>query len=208
MTTLPLPSTFAPRNAPTLRLVAMSAEAASDVELVARCARGDDRALGLLYDRHGGPAFGLAVRILRDAALAEDAVQEAFMGVWRDAARFDRSRASASTWILSLVHHKAVDLVRRERARPADPTESVPDRAAPGDVVDDVDRAFERERIDVALERLPAAQREVLELAYFGGFSQSELAERLGEPIGTVKSRTHTALGRLRALLAPTETRP
>lgn len=174
----------------------------ADASLIARCAAGDDGALATLYDRYGRSAYGLALRIVRDASLAEDAVQEGFLAVWRGAARFDPARAKASTWLLSLVHHKAVDLVRREEARPANPTAELPETAAADDVPRTVLDDLERRRIDVALDLLPVPQREVLVLAYFNGLTQSELAERLGEPLGTIKSRTHAALARLRTLLA------
>jgi RNA polymerase sigma-70 factor, ECF subfamily len=180
----------------------MSPGELSDASLIARCAAGDDSALAALYDRYGRSAYGLALRIVRDASLAEDAVQEGFLAVWRGAARFDAARAKASTWLLSLVHHKAVDLVRREEARPAHPAAELPETVAADDVPRTVLEGLERRRIDVALDRLSPPQREVLSLAYFEGLSQSELSDRLGEPLGTIKSRTHAALARLRDLLA------
>ena len=154
----------------------------SDEALVALVARGDETALAELYDRVGRVAYGLAFRVLRDDRLAEDAVQEAFLAVWRTAAAFRAERAKASTWILTLVHRRAVDLVRREERRRAEPLDD--DDARRGD-----DRARPRRRPGSgssatasrrALRQLPDAQREAIELAYYGGFSQSELAERLG----------------------------
>ena len=175
----------------------------SDEALVALVARGDEDALAELYDRVGRIAYGLALRILRDERHAEDAVQEAFLQVWRSAATFRPERAKASTWVLTLVHRRAVDLVRREERRQADP---LTDEAAT--TVQDsaqTDEAawlrFERERVQTALKQLPDLQREALELAYYGGFSQSELAERLGVPLGTIKSRMFAGLARLRELL-------
>lgn len=182
-------------------LYRVSASEISDGGLVARCAAGDEAALAALYDRHAGAAYGLAVRVARNVGLAEDAVQEGFLGVWRSARRFDQERGNARTWILSLVHHKAVDLVRREAARRSDPSDNVPERAGDTDVPAEALASFERGRIMVALDRLTPAQREVLTLAYFDGLTQPELATRLGEPLGTIKSRTHAALGRLRAIL-------
>jgi RNA polymerase sigma-70 factor (ECF subfamily) len=182
--------------------IRMASRELSDASLIARCAAGDDGALASLYDRYGRAAYGLALRIVRDPALAEDAVQEGFLAAWRGAARFDAARAKASTWLLSLVHHKAVDLVRREEARPAQPTADVPEGAAGDDVPGTVLHGFERRRIDAALDRLSTPQREVHVPAYFDGLTQTELADRLGEPLGTIKSRTHTALARLRVLLA------
>jgi RNA polymerase sigma factor (sigma-70 family) len=174
----------------------------SDEALVALVARADEGALAELYDRVGRIAYGLALRVLRDERHAEDAVQEAFLQVWRSAATFRAERAKASTWILTLVHRRAVDLVRREERRQADP---LTDDSVAGIAPDDTDEAawlrFERERMQAALKQLPDMQREALELAYYGGFSQSELAERLGVPLGTIKSRMFAGLARLRELL-------
>jgi RNA polymerase sigma-70 factor (ECF subfamily) len=175
----------------------------SDEALVALVARGDDAALGELYDRVGGIAYGLALRVLRDERLAEDAVQEGFLAVWRSAAAFRAERAKASTWILTLVHRRAVDLVRREERRRAEPlSEELTAGAGATEATDEAAwLRFERERVQAALQQLPDVQREALELAYYGGFSQSELAERLGVPLGTIKSRMFAGLARLRELL-------
>jgi RNA polymerase sigma-70 factor (ECF subfamily) len=163
-------------------------------------ARSQETALAELYDRYGRPAYGLALRVLRDEALAEDAVQEAFLGVWRTASRFVPERGTASTWILTLVHRRAVDLVRREQRRRTDPLESAAEPGA-GSVDDEAWLRLQRERVQHALRQLPDQQREALELAYYGGFTQSELAERLGLPLGTIKSRVFAGLARLRELL-------
>ncbi|HVR12475.1 MAG TPA: sigma-70 family RNA polymerase sigma factor [Gaiellaceae bacterium] len=175
----------------------------SDEALVALVARDDEDALAELYDRVGRTAYGLALRVLRDERHAEDAVQEAFLQVWRSAATFRPERAKASTWILTLVHRRAVDLVRREQRRQAEPLTD--DAAGAAVAAEQTDEAawlrFERERVQTALKRLPDLQRETLELAYYGGFSQSELAERLGVPLGTIKSRMFAGLARLRELL-------
>ncbi len=174
----------------------------SDEALVALVARGDERALAELYDRVGRVAFGLAFRVLRDDRLAEDAVQEAFLAVWRTAAAFRPERAKASTWILTLVHRRAVDLVRREERRRAEPLDDEARDAATTDSAEtEAWAGFERDRVQTALKTLPDAQREAIELAYFGGFSQSELAARLGQPLGTIKSRMFAGLARLRELL-------
>jgi RNA polymerase sigma factor (sigma-70 family) len=176
----------------------------SDEALVALIARGEDTALAELYDRFGRPAYGLALRVLRDRALAEDAVQDAFLTVWRSAARFVPERAKASTWILTLVHRRAVDVVRREDRRRAESLDEA--RAETGEASDEAAwLKLERERVQAALRRLPDQQREALELAYYGGFTQSELAERLGQPLGTIKSRMFGGLARLRELLADPE---
>lgn len=174
----------------------------SDEAVVALVARSDEDALAELYDRFGRVAYGLARRVLRDDKLAEDAVQEGFLSAWRNADRFMPERAKASTWLLTFVHRRAVDLVRREDRRRAEPlvdsTEPTPVESAE----DDAWLRFERERVQHALRQLPDQQREALELAYYGGFTQTELAERLGQPVGTIKSRMFTGLARLRELLA------
>jgi RNA polymerase sigma-70 factor (ECF subfamily) len=173
----------------------------SDEALVLMAARSEESALAELYDRYGRSAYGLALRVLRDATLAEDAVQEAFLTLWRTAAQFVPERSKASTWILTLVHRRAVDTVRHEQRRRADTLDHAPEPASPGGVDEDAWLRLQRERVQEALRTLPDSQREALELAYYGGFSQSELAERLGEPIGTIKSRMFNGLARLRELL-------
>ena len=180
----------------------------SDEALVALVARGDETALGELYDRVGRVAYGIAFRVLRDDRLAEDAVQEGFLAVWRSAATFRAERAKASTWIVTLVHRRAVDLVRREERRRTEPLD-LEQRDAPdpvGSAEEEAWLGFERERVQRLLRMLPDAQREALELAYYGGYSQAELAERLGVPLGTIKSRMFAGLSRLRELLDDTET--
>lgn len=172
----------------------------SDEALIALAAQGEEPALAALYDRYGRVAYGLALRVLRDAALAEDAVQEAFLAVWRSAHRYIPERSKASTWILTFVHRRAVDLVRREERRRADQLTDV-ESVVGGMVDEEAWLRLERERVQAALRQLPDHQREAIELAYYGGFTQSELAERLGQPLGTIKSRMFTGLARLRELL-------
>jgi RNA polymerase sigma-70 factor, ECF subfamily len=174
----------------------------TDEALLSLVASADDEALAELYDRFGGVAYGLALRILRDEALAQDAVQEAFLAVWRSADRFLAERARASTWILTLVHRRAVDLVRREDRRRGEPLESAPEPMAPKGVEEQATLGFQRRVVQEALRRLPPEQREALELGYYGGLTQAELAERLGQPLGTIKSRMFAGLARLRELLA------
>jgi RNA polymerase sigma-70 factor (ECF subfamily) len=173
----------------------------SDEQVLEAIGRGDDDALGVLYDRFGRLAFRLAFRILRDRALAEDAVQEAFLAVWRSADAYKRERAKPSTWILTVVHRRAVDLVRREQIRRGEPLEVAPELVA-GPADEDAVLRDRRAAVQAALTELPGEQRQALELAYYGGLTQSELAERLGVPLGTVKSRMFAGLGRLRELLA------
>lgn len=175
----------------------------SDEALVALVARSDDDALAELYDRFGRAAYGLALRVVRDPDLAQDAVQEAFLAVWRSAGRFVAERAKASTWILTLVHRRAVDLVRREEPRRAEPLESASQPSVEG-AEEQAWLRLRRTRVQEALRKLPDQQREAIELAYYGGFTQSELAARLGEPLGTIKSRMFAGLARLHELLAET----
>lgn len=176
----------------------------SDEAIVALVARSEELALAELYDRYCDAAHSLARRVVRDSSLADDVVQEAFLSVWRGAARFVPEKATAATWLMTLVHRRAVDLVRREQRRRAD---SLPDdlderRAdGAGSASDVVWLRLERERVQEALRRLPDAQRELLELAYYGGFTQVELAERLGRPLGTIKSQMYAGLSQLRELI-------
>jgi RNA polymerase sigma-70 factor (ECF subfamily) len=174
----------------------------SDEALLSLVASSDDQALAELYDRYGSVAYSLALRVLRDEALAQDAVQEAFLGIWRSADRFLAERAKASTWILTLVHRRAVDIVRREERRRGEPLESAPEPEASETTEEEAALGFQRRVVQEALRRLPPEQREALELGYYGGLTQSELAERLGQPLGTIKSRMFTGLSRLRDLLA------
>jgi len=178
----------------------------SDEALVAQIARGDELALGAFYDRFGRVVYSLAFRVVRNVQLAEEATQEAFLAVWRTADEYRASRGSARAWLLTIAHRRAVDRVRYEQRRvvanaPLDETtlgqirETIPSAEDAAWVV------FERERLVRALAQIPDAERELIELAYFDGYTQSQLAERLGLPLGTVKRRTFTGLRRLRGLL-------
>ena len=173
----------------------------SDEAVVALTARSDDVALAELYDRFGRVAYSLAYRILRDEALAEDAVQEGFLAVWRSAGAFRADRAKPSTWILTLVHRRAVDIVRREERRRAEPLDELALDTG-GMTGDEAAELLQRELVQDALRQLPDDQRIALELGYYGGLTQSEVAERLGQPLGTIKSRMFTGLARLRDVLA------
>jgi RNA polymerase sigma-70 factor, ECF subfamily len=176
----------------------------SDEALLALLVRSDDDALAELYDRYGRAAYALAVRVVRDTALAQDAVQDAFLAAWRTAAAFDPRRGTAATWLMTLVHRRAVDVVRRENRRRADPFEDAP--VPSGEATDEqAEVREERRKVQAALQVLTPAEREALELAYYGGLSQSEVAERLGVPLGTVKSRMFSGLARLRDALAEPE---
>ncbi|MCW2964938.1 MAG: polymerase subunit sigma-24 [Actinomycetia bacterium] len=172
----------------------------TEEELLAAIVRGDERALADLYDRFGRVAYGLALRVLRDPALAQDAVQDAFLSAWRTAASFDARRGSTQTWLLTLVHRRAVDVVRREARRHTEPLDDPP--LASLESTEEVASVREQRRaVQSALVQLPPDQREALELSYYGGLTQSELAERLGIPLGTVKSRVFAGLAKLRDLL-------
>jgi len=173
----------------------------TDEELLAAIGRGDERALGELYDRYGRVAYGLALRVLRDPALAQDAVQDAFLAAWRTATAFDARRGKPQTWLMTLVHRRAVDIVRREERRRADQLDEDAPVAAAAATDEEAAVREQRRAVQAALARLPTDQREALELSYYGGLTQSELAERLGVPLGTVKSRVFAGLARLRDLL-------
>lgn len=182
---------------------------ASDEALLERAARGDQGAIAVLYDRYKGLMYGLASRITGDQALAQDVVQDAFVGIWRNAARFSSARASARTWILSITHHRAVDAVRRRR-----PTSGLPDPELPPpvqlvtpDVWPEVSGRLDADLVRAALGSLSDVQREAIELAYFGGLTQEEIAARTGAPLGTVKSRVRLGLLQLRAALDAGEPR-
>ena len=173
----------------------------SDEELVRLVAHGYERALSELYDRYSRPVYATGVRLLRDAHLAEDLVQDAFINVWKGAGAFDPERARFPTWLYRITRNRAVDLVRRRQARPQsageDPLRTVSGGQEPEAGVDGWDVAR-------ALSRIPEEHREVLTLAYFEGLSQREISRRTGVPLGTIKSRTTAALKRLhRSLVNP-----
>lgn len=182
-------------------------EGPSDVELVRRLGDADGTALSQLYQRFGRPCYSLARRICADEGLAEDVVQEVFLTLWRDPSRFDPSRGGFATWLLTLIHHKAVDAVRREstiRRRMVAAPEAGEDWS-PTPVPGADQAAMARVaagQVRAALHRLPVEQRQVLALAYFGGHTQREIAVLTSVPLGTVKSRMFTAVQRLRSLLA------
>lgn len=184
-----------------------STDGPSDAELVQRLGQADGAALSQLYRRFGRPCYSLARRICADEGLAEDVVQEVFLTLWRDPTRFDPSRGGFATWLLTLIHHKAVDAVRREstiRRRMVAAPEAGEDWS-PTPVPGADQAAMARVaagQVRAALHRLPVEQRQVLALAYFGGHTQREIAVLIGVPLGTVKSRMFTAVQRLRTLLA------
>lgn len=178
--------------------------AAGDGVLIELIAAGDNLALGELYDRFGAVAYGLALRVLRDPGLAEDAVQNAFLSVWRSARSFNGNCGAPRSWLLTLVHRRAVDLVRRESAHSEKPTAALPELESPP-ASEEAVRVAQRHCVQSALESLPRKQRTVLELAYYGGYTQGEIAIRLGVPLGTVKSRMFDGLASLRKVVREEE---
>jgi RNA polymerase sigma-70 factor (ECF subfamily) len=176
----------------------------SDEDLMQLVSKGDPRAFELLYDRHSSAAFSLAYRMVGRRAVAEDVVQEAFLSIWRAGARYDHTRGSVRTWVLGIVHHRAIDGLRRnlrhDTRRASD--EGLEERFEAPDRTDvAAARREEAAEIRDALAALPAEQSKVIELAYFGGFSHSEIAGMLQTPVGTVKGRIRLGLEKLRGRL-------
>lgn len=182
------------------RLRRTSSRGETDEALLGRVRQKDPEALGALYERYARQVYGLALGMLRDPGAAEEITQEVFLSVWQNARTFDSSRGSFAAWVMSLAHHKAVDRLRRLQVRRTEPAnETTPDAV---DVVEEVVRLLESERVRKALQALPQDQREVIVLAYYGGLTQREIAQRLGIPLGTVKTRTRDGLLRLRTILS------
>ncbi len=178
--------------------------APGDDELIAAVARGEHPALLALYDRHGRIAYGLAYRILGDAGAAEEAVQDAYLRLWRRASTFDAARGGGRSWLLTIVHHCAIDLVRRRAGAPpvVAGLDEMADRRSVPDAWREVSGRIERERVRSAVATLPGEQRRAIELAFFEGLTHREIAERDGLPLGTVKGRMRLGLKRLSGLLA------
>lgn len=172
---------------------------------MALVAERDAGALEALFDRYGKVSYSLARRIVADEALAQDVVQEVFLSLWRDAHRFDAGRGTVATYLLSVTHHRAVDVVRREenlrRRRSSDEVLDLQPDPKPG-VEADVLAAERRGEVLAALATLPAAQREALLLAYFGGYTQREVASLVGVPLGTVKTRMAAGMRKLKDALS------
>jgi RNA polymerase sigma-70 factor (ECF subfamily) len=176
----------------------------ADEDVMQLVRRGDARAFEVIYERHSAAAFSLAYRMMGTRAGAEDVTQDAFLSLWRSGARYDRARGSVRTWVLGIVHHRAIDALRRA---------TVHDRRRASD--EGIEERFEaRERTDVeaarreeagtvrgALSSLPADQSQVIELAYFGGFTHTEIADMLEAPVGTVKGRMRLGLKKMKAQL-------
>ncbi len=175
--------------------------ALADEDLMQLVQRNDARAFEVVYERHSGAAFSLAYRMVGRGNVAEDVVQEAFLSLWRSGARYERTRGSVRTWVLGIVHHRAIDQLRRasvhDKRRASD--EGLEERIESGERTDtEVARRDEAATIRSAMDSLPAEQSHVIELAYFGGFTHTEIAEILGAPVGTVKGRMRLGLEKLR----------
>ena len=195
---------------PLRRSSTSAVRALADEELMQLVRRGEARAFEVLYDRHSGAAFSLAYRMVGTRSTAEEVVQEAFLAFWRVNARY-RARGSVRTWILGIVHNRAIDALRRgavhDRRRAGD--EGLEERFAAAEQTDvEVARRDEAREVRSALETLPSDQLRVIGLAYFGGFSQSEIASMLDTPVGTVKGRMRLGLAKMRSQLGPAEAAP
>jgi RNA polymerase sigma-70 factor (ECF subfamily) len=180
----------------------------ADEDLMQLVAESDASAFAVLYERHANVAFSLAFRMCGKRAIAEEVVQEAFLSLWRSGSRYDRARGSVRTWVLGIVHNRAVDALRRgivhDRGRVSD--EGIEERVeAPERTDQEVGRRDEAREIRAALEGLPVEQSHVIELAYYGGFTHSEIATMLDTPIGTIKGRMRLGLQKLRSQLGPAE---
>jgi RNA polymerase sigma-70 factor (ECF subfamily) len=181
-----------------------------DRDLVRRIERGDEEAFRGLFRRYAPTALALARRVARQPYLAEEIVQEAFLALWRNPGGYDQVRGSVRSWLMGMVHHRAVDAVRREeaqrrRAEDAQARDVVVVEDPAEAVVEEMGLPQEREAVRAALGELPAEQRQVLELMYFAGLTQSAISERLDLPLGTVKSRTLLGMRRMRAALVGME---
>ncbi len=182
------------------------AERLADEELMPLIGEKDPEAFEVFYDRHGGVAFSLAYRIVGERAAAEDVTQEAFISLWRSGARFDSTRGSVRSWMLSIVRNRAIDFLRSKAGKApklAFDDDAILEQRPSGELTED--EALRREtasEVRGALGELPGDQSKVIELAYFGGFSHSEIAQMLGVPLGTVKGRMRLGLEKIRGELA------
>ncbi len=183
----------------------------ADEDLMQYVRKADPAAFQVLYERHSGVAFSLAYRMVGTRAQAEDVVQEAFLSIWRSGARYERTRGSVRTWVLGIVHNRAIDSLRRatvhDKRRASD--EGIEERFEARDRTDvEVARREEATTVRTAMDTLPPEQSQVIELAYFGGFSHSEIAEMLSMPVGTVKGRMRLGLEKMRGALVAREVAP
>jgi RNA polymerase sigma-70 factor, ECF subfamily len=182
------------------------AERLADEELMPWIAKKDPEAFEVFYDRHGGAGYSLAYRILGDRTAAEDCIQEAFISIWKSGARFDSTRGSVRSWTLSIVRNRAIDALRSKAGKAPkltfDDDAILEARPAEEHTEAEVMAAETADEVRGALSQLPADQSKVIELAYFGGFSQSEIAGMLNVPLGTVKGRMRLGLEKIRGELA------
>lgn len=181
-----------------------TAQEPSDPELATRLAASEVEAIRTLYERHGKLAYSLAVRILGDPGRAEDVVQDAFMRVWTYSSSFDANRGSLRTWLLTTVRNRAIDYLRGQFGQERSELElslNVPAHGAGSDPWREVSESLERQAVREALNSLPPHQRQVVELAYYGGYTQREIAEMVQVPLGTIKGRTRLALEKLSSYL-------
>lgn len=177
----------------------------SEAELMRQVAAGDTGGLETLYDRYHAMAYALALRITAETGLAEDVVQDSFLGVWRNASRYAEPKGSVRGWLLAIVRHRAIDAIRRQRAGVAlgdESDEVLPTALTLPDIWPEVAGRLDAEQVRRSLTALPPAQREAIELAYFDGLTQREIATRTNAPLGTVKSRMRLGLVALRQQLA------
>lgn len=174
--------------------------------LVSRIARADATAFEILYDSYSGLVYSLALGMLRDPQAAQDVTQDVFLGIWRGASEFDPRRGRVRAWVLALAHHKTVDAMRRQRRRATEPLSESAVHFT--DIVAEVMQRIDSGRVQEALMALSREQREALVLAYYGGYTQQEIAARVGAPLGTVKTRMRDGLHRLRGTLGRVEETP
>jgi RNA polymerase sigma-70 factor, ECF subfamily len=182
------------------------AERLADEDLMPLLAEKDPHAFEVFYDRHGGAAFSLAYRIVGDRSAAEDVTQEAFISIWRSGAHYDRARGSVRAWTLGIVRNRAIDALRRQSGKAPkldfDDEAALEQRAAPELTEEEALQRESSRELRGALSELPDEQSKVIELAYFGGFSHSEIAEMLSMPLGTVKGRMRLGIEKIRTQLA------
>lgn len=189
---------------PPLVAPGMPPEGDSEAELMRQVAAGEIGGLETIYDRYHTMAYALALRITTETGLAEDVVQDSFLGLWRNAGRYAEAKGSVRGWLLAIVRHRAIDAMRRQRAGVVlgeDPDEALPSALTLPDIWPEVAGRLDAEQVRVALTVLPPAQREVIELAYFDGLTQREIADQTHAPLGTVKSRMRLGLVALREQL-------
>ena len=183
----------------------------ADEDLMGLVRGGNSRAFEMVYERHSSVAFSLAYRMVGSRSAAEDVVQEAFLSIWRSGARYERTRGSVRTWVLGIVHHRAIDALRRstvhDKRRASD--EGIEERFEARERTDaEVARRDEARTVRTAMDTLPSEQCQVIELAYFGGFTHTEIADMLQTPIGTVKGRMRLGLEKMRNQLQLAEVSP